>query len=639
MSNTEKSPDEEFEAKLFIPPYRVDSFFPNRSTPGNVGLCLSGGGSRALVAGMGQLRALAYLESNGASLLSQIKATSTVSGGSWVGATYHFLTSATSDGAYLNEYVPDQGRLVLSSSEGSTLPETLDELPEGNIGNTPAHPLFAPEALAVEAVLLHMIGTPTHMIWQTLVGYHVLDPYGLYPHEDHLPDSLFSLDEQVLAAEVTGPNPTLREEQAALYPVGRPRSFLVCNFSMFVTLPGESGAFEFLVPVQSSPFYTSVVGTPDALDSNGQHPGGGGPSAFAFNSTLVASGEMVTVSQARQWSLCDLIGTSSAFFAQVLLDLLKSYEVDNSGFYETLAKYADELLAWFQARHSKLPKLIIETLEWEINRAADRAEHGKHRKHGRIADALASLIGDLQNLVPAYGYWSALADAPVREPKISRFADGGDLENTGVCGMLAYTDIDNIISCVNSATAMVQTPIGVIDAEGKEIPNTRVMVSGQLPALFGYQPYREGVGYKLYAGDDDPSHVVYRNNQVFPSSSFAAVLQGLWAASTNDAGDAGVRPAVFSSRLSVLDNEWFGVRGGREITVVWVYNNFVSQWQKLLSSEVSAEVSKLVDTVNFPHYSTIRTHLSAQEINLMSNLNAWVIANDDQASLVRALFK
>ena len=60
------------------PPITINQFLTNPpDTPGNVGVCLSGGGSRALSAGMGQLRGLSYLN-----LLGQVKALSTVSGGS-----------------------------------------------------------------------------------------------------------------------------------------------------------------------------------------------------------------------------------------------------------------------------------------------------------------------------------------------------------------------------------------------------------------------------------------------------------------------------------------------------------------------------------------------------------------------------
>ena len=46
-------------AVVATPPLTVNQFFPTPPvTPGNVGVCLSGGGSRALTAGMGQLQAL-----------------------------------------------------------------------------------------------------------------------------------------------------------------------------------------------------------------------------------------------------------------------------------------------------------------------------------------------------------------------------------------------------------------------------------------------------------------------------------------------------------------------------------------------------------------------------------------------------
>jgi hypothetical protein len=105
----------------------VAQFQPASGTPGNVGLCLSGGGTRACCAGMGELRAFAYLQANGASLLSQVKALSTVSGGSWLGVPYMFMPpGGPSDAAYLGTYDADQGALTLGE---------LAQLPSGNAGN------------------------------------------------------------------------------------------------------------------------------------------------------------------------------------------------------------------------------------------------------------------------------------------------------------------------------------------------------------------------------------------------------------------------------------------------------------------------------------------------------------------------
>jgi hypothetical protein len=103
------------------------------ATPGRVGVCLSGGGSRALAAGMGQLRALKQLTVNGMPVLGQVRALSTVSGGSWLGVPFIFLPStAASDDAYLGPYVADQSTLT---------PAQLAVLPAGNTGTPITSPL------------------------------------------------------------------------------------------------------------------------------------------------------------------------------------------------------------------------------------------------------------------------------------------------------------------------------------------------------------------------------------------------------------------------------------------------------------------------------------------------------------------
>lgn len=110
---------------------KISDFFDPGSTPGNVGICLSGGGSRAMCAGMGQLRGLAHLQLNGKSLLKQTRAMSTVSGGSWIGQTFSYQQQTPVQN-YLNDYVENPGRLVPSATSGHSEAETLDHLPDDN---------------------------------------------------------------------------------------------------------------------------------------------------------------------------------------------------------------------------------------------------------------------------------------------------------------------------------------------------------------------------------------------------------------------------------------------------------------------------------------------------------------------------
>ena len=99
-------------------PLNVTNFIPGQK-PGNVAVCLSGGGSRALTAGMGQLNALQTVPyATNQSLLSQAKALSTVSGGSWLRVPFAYLPPSVGDVNYLGgPYV--QPASLTSASLGS----------------------------------------------------------------------------------------------------------------------------------------------------------------------------------------------------------------------------------------------------------------------------------------------------------------------------------------------------------------------------------------------------------------------------------------------------------------------------------------------------------------------------------------
>jgi hypothetical protein len=55
----------------------------------------------------------------------------------------------------------------------------------------------------------------------------------------------------------------------------------------------------------------------------------------------------------------------------------------------------------------------------------------------------------------------------------SQSADGGNLENTGIAALLAYSDIDRIIAFINPMTVMQPGTYGVADGHGGFIPGTR----------------------------------------------------------------------------------------------------------------------------------------------------------------------
>ena len=388
------SASDSFTAKLVpTPPLAVDRFVTRSDTPGNIAVCLSGGGSRALTAGLGQLRALSYLELNGKSLLSQTKALSTVSGGSWVGVTFEFLAGATTDAEFLNEYVSDQSKLVPTRTGDAATSEILDELPNGNLGNSINTDLFSIPALALEAYILYkFFKTPESFLWQALIGLHVQGPYDLdnLDHRNGMqPTSLFSWDQQSLAAEVTGPNPDLAGETAhliasAVDDARTTRPFLLCNTSLF--LNELKTKLLYLAPVQCTAFFTGIVGSPTGTDANGRTPGGGGVTSFGFNSTPTAVGaSQVTVSQSRQWALVDITGASSAAYAESLQNQITEWREDTSKFTQHLDQYADDVLAWLAKR---LPKIELDVVREFVKLATDVAS----------SSIVAEIKSDLANL-------------------------------------------------------------------------------------------------------------------------------------------------------------------------------------------------------------------------------------------------
>ena len=608
----------------FTSPVSISQFYSQPpDTPGNVGICLSGGGSRALTAGMGQLRALASLTTpDNKSLLSQAIAVSTVSGGSWLGVPYEFLpAAATTDCNYLGSDF-DPATVTL---------DQLQQLPEGNAGLPLTSSLFSPVGLGLSAfVLWKYCGVQANMLWQTVIALDVLSNYGLYSltGTNLAPDDTFSYNQATLQDDVTTPNPSLATETAYLFADqvsssrGR-RPFLICNMGMFVTEPGTSVSF--LAPVQASPFLTGILGSPAGTDGNGEPVGGGAVTSFGFNSVLQsAQNGVATINQLRQWSITDIVGTSSAFFAEMLKNLFQTWEQDAVKFAQDLGEYIDDLWKWIEQH---LP------FEHQAKATAGLRQLVSLVKSEEPNAALSAMDWpDLDAIIPAYYYWSPGDPQPVSNAQPTNFADGGSLENSGINGLLAYSDVENVISFINTMQPLVVGKHSAHDQNGNPIPNTNYIVDDTIPPLFGYRPYEHGSaldcykGYVLYSTTNFPDYELFQHNQIFDSKYFPAFLQGLAKAAGTGLNSGS---AILSQTLPVMANPWFGIdnnQGQRTITVVWCYLNNVTAWDDLFTEEsVKDFLKSQIHHNHFPNFSTLETHLTAAQINLLSGLTSWIV--------------
>jgi hypothetical protein len=614
------------------PPLTVSQLYTPASTPGNVGLCLSGGGTRACCAGMGQLRAFAALQANGRSLLSQVKAISTVSGGSWLGVPFQYMpASGPSDDAYLGVYDADQGALTLAE---------LATLPAGNAGNPMTSVLFSLEGIAGTAVLLYELflrfnpsnPLPANMLWQTVIGMNILGSYDLFDIDptSGAPLDFFSATADSLAA-ITAANPSLSSRTAYLFAdqvssQRAQRPLHICNMGMFVKVPTPS--FPLLVPVQSNGLMTAVVGTPSgAVDANGLAVGGGGVDSFAFSSTFLSlSGTTAQLTEPRPWSLTDITGTSSVAFAETVQNQIAQWEANPWLFLKWLEQEGEAVWQWIK---DHLPEALHATAQELIARGRAGA-----------AAAPSIIFPNPQDLIPQYASWPVAAAAA--NPLPNTFADGGSLENTGLASLLAFSDIDSAIVCVNSETPLTTGTAGISDGQQGWIAGTQIIVDDAVPPLFGYQPYDATSGYVLYsAGGATPENALFANNQVFDSSAFAGFLSALWAAAGSSAPAS--KPAILSQSLTVKANTWFGVPARTTpMPIVWVYLNYASDWAMQFASNpaVQSLVASELQSQQFPHYNTLSTELSATQINLLAHFSSWAVVSTDQSSSVfSSLFK
>lgn len=208
-----------------------------------------------------------------------------------------------------------------------------------------------------------------------------------------------------------------------------------------------------------------------------------------------------------------------------------------------------------------------------------------------------------------------MADPVQQQELLYWFADGGSLENSGICSLLAR-GVPRIISFINS-----QTPLTVA-VDGSVTIDTTVQL------LFGVEPDAKSTAltesYVASAPNATPDFV-----QVFETSAFSDLTSGLKAANLTHGG-----PAVFKQTLNVLTNANFDIPGGGTVDILWVYNTAVPNWIKLLSPDVQSAVGGLS---HFPNYLTIeQLGLDPIEVNALGELSFWNLVSN--AELVRSMF-
>lgn len=208
---------------------------------------------------------------------------------------------------------------------------------------------------------------------------------------------------------------------------------------------------------------------------------------------------------------------------------------------------------------------------------------------------LAKLSIDWLGL-PEFKYWPAVNPTNVSAREYT-FGDGGLLENLGIMPLLARK-VDRIVVFVNTKHEL--------KGGGKG------QINDSIPPLFGQTP-----DFKL--------------NRVFSESKYQPLVQGLLDAKEAEG------TVLFKDTYTVQENLHYGIEGGWDVEILWVYNERVKAWESELAPEVKSEVSQLIGTGSpggFPHYKTFFQNfpaiidLSSEQVSLLAELScANIISN------------
>jgi len=157
-----------------------------------IGVCFSGGGSRALACAWGQLLGLTgQPDGSGQSPINQVRYISSVSGGSWAAVLYTFRPNTTTDAEFLGAgFEPAQLYYGPAPAQGLDVctmgASALGKVPQ-NFANLFAIDLvdnIIADFITITLLKDIPLATSAKWLWMYIVGENVLADFGLYTYKN-----------------------------------------------------------------------------------------------------------------------------------------------------------------------------------------------------------------------------------------------------------------------------------------------------------------------------------------------------------------------------------------------------------------------------------------------------------------------
>ncbi len=212
-------------------------------------------------------------------------------------------------------------------------------------------------------------------------------------------------------------------------------------------------------------------------------------------------------------------------------------------------------------------------------------------------------------MIPEEEYWPISSNGVVGNADRYRFTDGGNLENFGLISLL-QRGVEKVVVFINT-----DTPLDVSITPTAECPPLASQVSSDLFPLFGYK-----IGNQT-------------KNQVFKKSDFTKVYDSLRNAKLNK------QSVIAKTTLRTVENKWWGIQPNQEVTILWVYNESVPEWEDQLPVEVKEQICAGPEGAfpEFPLYKLIGENglwkgisLTKEQVNLLYQFSAWNVYSNKE---------
>lgn len=644
----------QYEANIYSTSGQNPTIANSDSSRANLALCFSGGGSRALTCAWGQMLGIKTLN-----LDKSARYISSVSGGTWASSIYTFLPllpHRISDEDLLGTYHPPAD-LSLSGDKGTF---DINDLGEYSLGQAPAGMGLLDLLLSVAIFLLFHKKSHHKWLWASIVAKHVLEPFELRDkgRKEWSSEKYYSLSLDY--AKRAFPHKAPKKNEFFFARPGRPFLVMNDNIMEIITANAEiiaANANVVLLPNQATAVSTGAQGqTPDQPPDQ-KIVGGGSVETYGYNSTLEkgpASASPVDVKISQPYSLIDSVSTSSAFFAEYLAQHFVDNIKDKKKRAALVRRIADELTDKQKGfLVGKIKGSIEDSIETHIEDflLETLIDIEDSVLETLIEDSLLKFMDeeffDFADVVPTYNYW------PIGDPSgntITRYTDGGNLDNIGVIGMLAQSDTgsssaDEIYLVVFDNTS---TPL--------EKKDGNIIAGGQAAPLFGIDfDQQTGVCKPFTSDQQDPENSAFEAKSlihVFDNSvnssgptPFENLVNGLYAANCGTDDLVNTAPAIYQMSLTTVANPLANITGGRKVNVLYIQNAKMLNWQKKIGDpNLKDDIDKgqksldpFADFANFPYYSTFtKIELKAKESNALSQMSAWALV--DPTSQLNGVF-